>query len=117
MFNWVINFIPVLGTVAEWVKKLFNVKLIAFLAFKALLVFMFFNFLPFLFGQFVQWLGDIGSSANSGFDLSFLDVLTKPQFTGIGGWLFTTSKIDVCIRIMISGALVRLGVKRIPFIG
>jgi hypothetical protein len=115
LFNWAINLLPVLGTVAEWFKKVLNVKMIAFLLMKGIIFFIFYKYLPFLFGKFYQWIYDLGSTSDSGFDLSFLSVLTNPQLTGFPAWLFSTLKLGTVLRIMISGAMVRLGIKRLPF--
>lgn len=113
--NWILNFFPVLSLVYGWIQKLFNVKLLAFLLFKAILFFLFFKFLPLLFGTFFQWIYDLGLGLNSDVDLSFLQVLVSPEITGFPGWLFTQLKLDQCINIMVSGAIVRLGIKRLPF--
>lgn len=115
IFNWVINFAPVLSTVAGWIRSLFNVKVIAFLALKAIIFFICYKYLPFLFGRAYQWIYNLGAVSDTGFDLSFLSVLTMPQLTGFPAWLFSTLKLDVVLRIMISGATVRLGIKRLPF--
>ena len=116
-FNWLINFFPVLSVVFDWVRKLFEVKLLAFLLFKGIIFFLFYRYLPLLFTRFYQWIYDLGVSY-SGFDISpFFDhlVLSLPSFSGFGAWLFLALKIDVCLRIMVSGAVVRLGIKRLPF--
>ncbi|MGX9727837.1 MAG: hypothetical protein ACTFAK_11110 [Candidatus Electronema sp. VV] len=114
-FNWLLDFVPVLSVVVGWVRKLFNVKVIAFLALKAVLFFLCYKYFPYLFGKFYQWIADLGASSSTGIDLSYLNSLIKPQFTGLLGWLFVTSKLDVCFRILIAGATVRLGLKRLPF--
>lgn len=114
VFNWLLDFVPVLSVVVGWVRKLFNVKVVAYFALKAVLVFLCYKFLPFLFGRFYQWIADLGSSSST-IDLSFLTSLVKPQFSGLLGWLFLTLKLDVCFRIFIAGAVVRLGLRRLPF--
>jgi len=119
-FNWLINLVPIIGVVVGWFRKLFSVKVIAFLLIKASIFFLFYNYLPLLFGRFYQWIYDLGSSSASGFDLtSFLNSLSLvfPRFSGLGAWFIATLKIDVCIRIMVAGATARLSVKRLPFIG
>ncbi len=113
-FNWLLDFVPVLSVVVGWVRKLFNVKVIAFLALKAVLFFLCYKFLPFFFGRAYQWIADLGASSST-IDLSFLNSLVKPQFTGLLGWLFVTLKLETCFRILIAGATVRLGLKRLPF--
>lgn len=117
-FNWLINFAPVLGVVVGWVRKLFSVKVMAFLLFKGIIFFLFYKYLPLLFGRCYQWIYDLGVSSASGFNpTAFLNglSLTFPRLTGLGAWFILTLKLDVCIRIMISGAVARLGVKRLPF--
>ncbi len=116
LFNWVINLVPVLSTVAGWVRSLFNVKLIAFLVFKGILFFIFYKYLPLLFGRFFQWIYNLGGTINPGVDLSFLNILSTSPLTGLGAWLFYTLKLDVCFRIMVSGAVARLSLKSVPFL-
>ncbi len=116
-FNWLINFVPVLGVLVGWVRKLFEVKVLAFLLLKGIVFFLFYKYLPLLFGRFYQWIYDTGVSS-AGFDLApFIDnlVLSMPAFSGLGAWFFLTLKLDVCLRIMVAGAVARLGIRRLPF--
>lgn len=111
--DFTLNLIPVISTVKDWVKKLFDVKLVAFLVLKGILFFLFYKFLPVLFGRLFQWIYDL--SADS-VDLSYISsILTNPQITGFPAWVWTTAKLDVCLKIVITGATIRLGLKRLPF--
>jgi hypothetical protein len=111
--DFTINLIPVISTLKIWVQKLFNVKLVAFLVLKGILFFLFYKFLPVLFGRLFQWIYDLSADT---VDLSYLSsVLVSPQITGLPAWLFYQLKLDVCFRILITGATIRLGLKRLPF--
>ena len=109
-----LNLIPVISTIKDWVKKLFDVKLVAFLVLKGILFYLFYRFLPVLFGRLFQWIYDLSAES---VDLTYLtSVLTNsPQLTGFPAWIWTTAKLDVCLHIFITGAVIRLGFKRLPF--
>ncbi len=117
IFNWVLDLVPVLGVVVGWIRKLFNIKLVAFLLFQGIIFFLAYKFMPFLFGSFFRWIFKIGSSVNPGVDLSFLNVLTSSPVTGLGAWFFYSLKLDTVFHIMISGAVARISLKSVPFIG
>jgi hypothetical protein len=117
VFNWVLNLVPALSLAVSWLKKLFNVKLIAFIVFKAVLFFLFYKFLPHLFGKFYQWIYDLGVAQNLGIDLPAIIESSVIEVGGITAWLFYQFKIDTCLKIMIAGALVRLGIRPLPFLG
>jgi hypothetical protein len=111
--DFTLNLIPVLSTLKIWVQKLFNVKLVAFLVLKGILFFLFYKYLPLLFGRFVSWIAALSSDT---VDLTYLSsVLLKPDLTGLAAWIFLTLKLDVCIKLLITGATLRLGLKRVPF--
>lgn len=111
--DFTLNLIPVISTLKDWVKKLFDVKLVAFLVLRGILFFLFYKFLPVLFTRVFQWIYDLSADT---VDLSYISsILTNPQLTGFPAWVFTTAKLDVCLKIVITGATIRLGFKRLPF--
>ncbi len=113
IFDFVLNFIPIFTTLKDWVLKIFDVKLVAFLLLKAILFFLCYKFLPILFGRAFQWIYDLSAQS---LDLSYISgILINPQITGFPAWVFTTAKLDVCLKIIITGATIRLGLKRLPF--
>lgn len=117
IFNWVLNLVPVLNTVVGWFRKVFSIKLVAFLVMKGIIFYLAYKFLPFFVGRAFQWIYNIGVATDT-LDLSdFLNVIDTgmPTMTGLGGWLLLTLKLDTCLRIYVAGALARLKIKHLPF--
>lgn len=117
MFNWILNLAPALSLVVSWVQKLFSIRLVFFIAVKAIIFFLAYKYMPYFLGRAYQWLYNQGIAQNLGIDLPALVDGTVMQIAGLAAWLFYQFKIDVCLRIMISAAVVRLVIKPLPFIG
>lgn len=118
--NWIINFVPVIAVVVGWVKKLFSIKLMAFLLLKATIFFLAYKYMPALFGRFYQWIYDLGALQNVNVDLASLSQIAGvdfPAITGLAAWLFYVFKLDVCFRIYITSYIVHLSIKPLPFLG
>lgn len=115
LLDSILNMTPVVGTVWKWVKGLAVSRVGMFLTMKGILFFLAFKYLPKLFGMFYQWIYNVGSQSFSSLDLTAITGFSWPEISGFAAWAFLALKLDTVITILISGAVVRLGLRPLPF--